>query len=108
MAKKADPGKGRLRDFVERVNSDPLARLQFLADPDHALDEAGIQLSDELKAQLRSLVREYVEKFPNIALLPTGLSRGSRERLAVTAGAGAGRPEPRTTSGCDDETILLI
>ena len=105
MAKKADPGKGRLRDFVERVNSDPLARLQFLVDPDHALDEAGIQLGDELKAQLRSLVREYVEKFPNIALLPTGLSRGSRERLA---GAGAGSPEPRTTSGCDDETILLI
>lgn len=108
MPRKANPGKGRLRDFVERANSDPLARLQFLVDPDHALDEAGIQLNEELKAELRSLVHDYVERFPNIALLPTGLSRRSRERPALTADAGVGSPGARTASGCDDEKILII
>jgi hypothetical protein len=108
MPRKANPGKGRLRDFVERANSDPLARLQFLVDPDRALDEAGIELNEELKSELRSLVHDYVERFPNIALLPTGLPSRSRERPALTADAGAGSPEARTVSGCDAEKIFII
>ncbi|HXY08639.1 MAG TPA: hypothetical protein VEI52_12435 [Terriglobales bacterium] len=105
MAKMAKTSKRELRAFVERVNSDPLLRLRFLVDPIHTLDEAGIQLSKELKSALQEFVHEYVERFPNIALLPTGLSPESKKRgaLAASAGAlGAGR------TGCDDEKILII
>lgn len=101
MPKKAHHGKGGLRDFVERVNSDPLVRVQFLANPDGALDEAGFKLSDELKSELRSLVHEYVERYPNIALLPTGVSRKPRGHPGVAANLP---PEDED----DDETIFLI
>jgi hypothetical protein len=101
MPKKTIPRKGRLRDFVQRVNSDPLVRVQFLANPDQALDEIGIQLSEELKSELRALVQEYIERYPNIALLPTGVSRRSRERAGLAAKA---HPE----SECDEETVFLI
>lgn len=72
--------KGELRSFVNRVNTDPIARLQFLVDPEKALDEAGIKLSDEAMSELRPLVYEYVRSFPNIALLPTGLSSKRKRR----------------------------
>ena len=104
MPRKGNPGKGRLHDFVERANSDPLSRLQFLVDPDRALDEAGIQLNEELKAELRSLVHEYVENFPNIALLPTGLSSKSRERAVLKAEAGT----RNYSSGDEDDRVFII
>jgi hypothetical protein len=90
MPKKANPRRGKLRTFVERVNSDPLVRLQFLVDPVHAAEEAGIQLSKKSKSELQALVHEYVEKFPNIALLPTGLSSKSKERAVRLADVGTG------------------
>jgi hypothetical protein len=105
MPKRANPGKRELRAFVERVNSDPLLRLRFLADPAHTLDEAGIQLNEELKSALQELVHEYVERFPNIALLPTGLSHGSKKRGALVAKTGA---LGEGGTGCEDEEILII
>jgi hypothetical protein len=98
--------KRELRAFVERVNSDPLLRLQFLVDPVHTLDEAGIQLNEELRSSLQKVVHEYVERFPNISLLPTGLSHGSKKRGALAASAGALGAGGRT--GCDDEKIVII
>ena len=73
MARKAAVRKGDLRSFVQRVNSDPVARLQFLVDPAKALDAAGIKLSEKTMSELAKLVHEYVKSFPNVALLPTGL-----------------------------------
>lgn len=99
MAKKANPGKRELRAFVKRVNSDPLFRLSFLVDPARTLDKAGIQLNDELKSALQEAVHEYVEKFPNIALLPTGLLPGSKKRGALVAYDG---------EECSDAGIYLI
>lgn len=99
MPKKTGRRKGGLRSFVERVNSDPLARMRFLVDPIQAVNEAGIDLSEASKVELRSLVKEYVERFPNIALLPTGLSRKSRERAPFAAKAGI---------ETEDETIFII
>lgn len=77
---KVNSRKSNLRSFVKRVNADPIARLQFLVDPEKALDEAGIALSDEMMSELRALVHEYVRSFPNIALLPTGLSHKRKGR----------------------------
>jgi hypothetical protein len=88
MAKKANPRRGELRTFVERVNSDPLVRLRFLVDPVHALDEAGIRLSEETKSEIRALVHGYLERFPDMAMLPTGLSKRSRGRGVSGADAG--------------------
>lgn len=89
MPKTANPRKQGLRAFIEQVNSDSHVRMQFLVDPVHMLDKAGIQLSEKAKSELQTLVHEYVETFPNIALLPTSLPKKSRERRAVsTAGPG--------------------
>ena len=99
MAKKAKTGKRELRAFVKRVNSDPLFRLSFLSDPARTLDKAGIRLNDELKSALQDAVHEYVDKFPNIALLPTGLPRGSKKLGALVSYEGE---QP----GC--ERILII
>ena len=85
MPKKANPRKGEFRTFVERVNSDHLVRLRFLVDPIHEVDEAGIHLSEQAKSELRTLVHAYVESFPNIALLSTGLSSKSRGRAVSMA-----------------------
>jgi hypothetical protein len=106
MPKKATAVKGGLRDFVERVNSDALFRLHFLVDPVHTLDEAGIPLSEELKSELRTLVHEYVEKYPNIALLPTGLSPEAKKRgvWVVSAGTAEGKPGFE----CTHEEILIL
>jgi hypothetical protein len=93
MEKKANPRKGAVRTFVERVNSDPLVRLRFLVDPARALDEAGIHLNEEAKSELDKLVHEYLEKFPNIALLPTGLSKRSRAGEATRGGVDEGACE---------------
>ena len=97
MPMKVNPGKGGLRTFIEQVNSDPLVRLRFLVDPARAVDEAGIQLSEESKSELQTLVHEYLERFPNIALLPTGLSSRSRKR-----------PDADTGDDSDNERILII
>jgi hypothetical protein len=99
MAKTADPGKRELRAFVKRVNSDPLFRLGFLVDPARTLEKAGIQLNDELKPALQEAVHEYVENFPNIALLPTGLRQGSKKPGALVANEG---------EECSDAGILII
>ena len=104
MLKKANPRKGEFRTFVERVNSDPLVRLRFLVDPVHAVGEAGIQLSEKSKSELRTLVHEYLESFPNIALLPTGLSGKSRGRAVRVADAGTGS----CRSGGKDDRIFII
>jgi hypothetical protein len=101
MSGKTKPSKQELRDLIERVNSDPLYRLRFLVDPAQAFEEAGIELSAELKSAVKELVHEYVEKFPNIALLPTGLSRGSK-RGGEVASAGTGG------YGCDEEKIFVV
>lgn len=106
MPKMNNPGKRELRTFIERVNSDSLFRLRFLVDPARTLDKAGIQLSDELKSALQNAVHEYVEKFPNIALLPTGLPRSSKKRGTSEANAGALGTEGRTD--CGDPRILII
>jgi hypothetical protein len=99
MAKTANPGKRELRAFVKRVNSDPLFRLRFLVDPARTLDKAGIQLNDELKSALQEAVHEYVEKFPNVALLPTGLPQGPKKRGALVASEG---------EECSDAGIFII
>jgi hypothetical protein len=97
----ANPRKG-FRTFVEQVNSDPLVRQRFLVDPVHAVDEAGIQLSEESKSELQTLVHEYLEKFPTIALLPTGLSSRSRGRGKLAADAGA------DNFGDEDGEVFII
>lgn len=99
MAKTANPGKREFRAFVKRVNSDPLFRLGFLVDPARTLDKAGIHLNDELKSAIQEAVHEYVQKFPNIALLPTGLPHGSKKRGALVAYEG---------EECSDAEIYLI
>jgi len=88
MARTRKAGKAGLRAFVNRVNSDALLRMRFLVNPVQTLDEAGIHLSDELKSQLQAVVHEYVEKYPNIALLPTGISQGSKKKYGVAITAG--------------------
>ena len=75
MQKKAKLRKGAVRTFVKQVNSNPHVRLRFLVDPVRTLDQAGIHLNEEAKSELQTLVHEYLEKFPNIALLPTGISK---------------------------------
>jgi hypothetical protein len=102
MPKKAVPRKGKLRTFVERVNSDPLVRLRFLVDPAHALEEAGIQLSEVSKSELQTLVHEFLESFPNIALLPTGLFSKSRERAVLPADAGTG-----SCGDCKERIVVI-
>jgi hypothetical protein len=72
------------------------------------LDEAGFQLSAELKLAIQELVHEYVEKFPNIALLPTGLARGSKKRGPGTAGAGVGSSAVRPDDSCDEEKVFVV
>ena len=106
MAKMANVGKRELRAFVDQINSDLLFRLRFLVDPARILDEAGIQLNDELKSSLQDAVHEYVEKFPNIALLPTGLSHGFKKRGGSEANAGALGAEGRAE--CSDPGIVII
>lgn len=91
MPKRANPRKQGLRAFVEQVNSDPHVRMQFLADPVHILDKAGIQLSKKAKSELQTLVHEYVEKFPDIALLPPSLPGKSSRRTESTARVGTER-----------------
>lgn len=105
MPKRANPSKRELRTFVERVNSDPLFRLRLLVDPARTLDEAGIPLNEELKSALQELVHEYVEKFPNIALLPTGLSHQSKKLGALGAKAGALGAEGDIR--CDEEILII-
>jgi len=107
MPRKVKPGKQDLRNFIERVNSDPLFRLRFLVDPAQALDQAGIHLSAELKLAIQELVHEYVEKFPNIALLPTGLSHASKRRGGGGAVAGTGGLAVRPGDGCDEEIFVV-
>jgi hypothetical protein len=102
MPKIENPGKRELRAFIDRVNSDPLFRLRFLVDPARTLHDAGIQLNDELKSALQDAVHEYVEKFPNIALLPTGLPPGSKKRGPLVAQEGGEGNE------CDNPRILII
>ena len=80
MPRKVAVRKGDLRSFVQRVNSDPITRVQFLADPAKALDAAGIKLSEKTMSELVKLVHEYVKNFPNMALLPTGLHGESKGR----------------------------
>jgi len=101
MRKKANPRKGTVRTFVEQVNSDPLVRLRFLVDPAQALDEAGIHLSEEAKSELQTLVHEFLEKFPNIALLPTGLSKRSRA-------GGILRRDEGAENGSEDAGMCII
>jgi hypothetical protein len=96
MAKKIISGKGDLGAFVERVNSNHLARLQFLVDPVRSLDEAGIQLDDAYKAQIQALVHQYLERFPTAALLPTGRIPKAKD----TSAPGEG--------GDDDDDITVL
>jgi hypothetical protein len=83
-----NPGSGKIAQFVNSVNKDPHARIQFLLNPAEALQHVGIQLSDDVKAELKEVVHEYLRKFPAIAMLPTGVSHG-REASAAAALAEA-------------------
>ena len=90
MPRKVLVRKGDLRSFVQRVNSDSVVRLQFLADPAKALDAAGIKLSEKTMSELTKLVHEYIKTFPNIALLPTGLHSKSKKHVGPSDGCEEG------------------
>jgi hypothetical protein len=94
MPRKVTVRKGDLRSFVQRVNSDSVVRVQFLADPAKALDAAGIKLGEKAMSELTKLVHEYIKTFPNIALLPTGLQGKSKERVGPS-------------EGCEERILIL-
>jgi len=73
MAK--NPGSGKIAQFIHSVNNDPHARIEFLLNPGKALQGVGIQLSDDAKAELEAVVHDYLQKFPALAMLPTGISQ---------------------------------
>lgn len=81
MAK--NPASGKIAQFVYSVNKDPHARIQFLLNPGQALQDVGIQLSDDAKAELETVVHDYLQKFPAIAMLPTGVSQGPEASAAA-------------------------
>jgi len=78
-----NPGSGKIAQFVHSVNNDPHARIQFLLNPGQALQNAGIQLSDDARAELEAVVHDYLQKFPAIAMLPTGVSHGPEASAAA-------------------------
>ncbi len=69
-----------VRALVDRINTDPVERLQFLLDPSQYLAKVGIIPSMKAKRELQTLIREFLKTYPEISLLPTGLHR--------TGGAG--------------------
>ena len=64
-----------IRALVERINSDPEERIRFLLDPSESLSKVGIVPSAKAKKELQILIREFLETYPEIALLTTGLPR---------------------------------
>ena len=64
-----------IRAFVDRINSDPEERIRFLLDPSESLSKLGIVLSTKAKNELQILIREFLETYPEIALLTTHLPR---------------------------------
>ncbi len=64
-----------VRALVDRINRDPVERLQFLLDPSEYLARVGIIPSLKAKKELQVLIREFLRSYPEIALLPMGLRR---------------------------------
>jgi hypothetical protein len=79
-----------VRALVKRINSDPEERLRFLHDPSEALSKVGIVPSAKAKKELQTLIREFLKTYPEMALLPTGLSRTGGGKAGGRAGGGPG------------------
>ena len=77
------PGGGKIAQFVQSVNNDPHVRIEFLLNPGKALQAVGIQLSDDAKAELEAVVHDYLQKFPALAMLPSGVSQGPEASAAA-------------------------
>jgi hypothetical protein len=73
MPKATRKGAMSVRALVDRINKDQVERLQFLLDPSEYLAKVGIIPSTKAKRELQILIREFLKKYPEIALLPTGL-----------------------------------
>jgi hypothetical protein len=67
--------RASVRSLIEGINSDPVERLNFLLKPSEYLSKVGITLSPKASEELQVIFREYLRTYPEIALLPTGLTR---------------------------------
>jgi len=59
-------GKGTLKEFVDRLNRDPVARAQFLSNPVEILRGYGITLSKSAEEGLMQILEEYRKKIGSI------------------------------------------
>ena len=63
---------GSVKEFFVKVNKDPSFRNQFLNSPAETLASWGINLPDDVKSELMTLVPVVKKHLPELASIPGG------------------------------------